>query len=207
MRQWILAVFLATGFSAFAESVSLQAPLSKDFHTAGGMGKDRFLYFSAELHTVLWVKNGVERMFQKGLDPTKKYLPFWKMYVNLTVGYGQNIMFHGKYFGFFESGLKFFDTFPIRGYFLDFKYGWDLWHTDSASFGWDTFHNVGFIEKSPALGNGLGIFVNSKVTDSLSFFLKTGLSHHNKFKTIKYIFKHKHFGPYLYTGLRYYITK
>ena len=205
MKQWILAIFLTTSFSVFAESVNLQAPLSKDFHAMGGMRKDRFLYFSAEIHAVPWVESGFEQMFQKNSDSTKKYLPFLWMYINLTAGYGQNIVFHGKYFGFFESGLKIFDTFPIHGYFLDFKYGWDLWHTDSTSFGWDTFHNLGFIEKSPAFGNGLGVFVNSKVTDSFSFFLKTGLSHHNKFKTIKYIFKHKHFGPYLYVGMRCYL--
>ena len=209
MKQWILVVFLATGFSAFAESVSLQAPLSEDSPIADGIEEDRFLYVNIEVHTMFWAESGFERIvgriFQEDPDPKKKYLPFLGMYINLTVGYGQNIILRGKYFGFFESGLKIFDTFPIRGYFLDLKYGWDLWQKGSTAFGWDTFHNIGFIEKSLAFGNGLGVFANFKQTDSLSFFLKIGLSHHNTFKTMKYIFKHKHFGPYFYTGMRYYL--
>lgn len=88
----------------------------------------------------------------------------------------------------------------FRKIILDF-----LWNKDSFSFGWDTFHALGIIHKSFAIGNGLGIFGKMSCTDSLYILLRVGLSHHNEHNKIYRIFEDRNFGPYVHLGIRYHL--
>lgn len=122
----------------------------------------------------------------------------------LVISYGMNLESGMSYIGFAEIGVK----APLA--LLTLKYGYEFMKEEAFSFGLDIAILFGMPGRSSlrssmnlALGNEAAVFAMLEATDSISAFIRGGVSHETSIQYLSnFISK---LSPFVEIGMRYHL--